>query len=78
MPDTFPALRADAARLRRDAKALADLADTLIADALAGDAAAVRALCQDIGKAGERLEDLTSAFALTSDHFVTYDDAAEA
>ena len=72
MPDTFPALAADASTLIGKANNLILLARQLRAACSSGDAAEVRRVCRDIGAQAEPMSDFLEAFALTSDHFVTY------
>ena len=76
MSDTFPGLQQDALEVIRRASALILLARRLRANAASGDAAAVRADCREIGSEGEALGDLCESFALTTDHFVTYEEPA--
>lgn len=72
--DNFPGLDADAGELIRKCNALIGAARRLRAECARGDAAAVRDACQEIGREGLKLGEFCEAFALTSDHFVTYSD----
>lgn len=75
MPDTFPALQADAASLIKRCNDMILLARTLRSNCARGDAEAARETCRAIGTQGEALGEFCEAFAATTDHFVVYEDS---
>lgn len=72
--DTFPGLQQDALDAIRKANAVILKARELRAHCASGNLVEVREACKAISEAGKDIGDFCEAFALTTDHFVAYDE----